>query len=82
MAQNIIYKNESGGVAIIYPSHRQLQSINLSTGQLWTVDEIAKKDVPTGSKYKILEESDISTDYSFYNAWTVDEADLTDGVGS
>ena len=82
MAQNIIYKNESGGVAIIYPSPRQLQSINLSTGQLWTVDEIAKKDVPTGSKYKILEESGISTDYSFYNAWTVDEADLTDGVGS
>ena len=82
MAQNIIYKNESGGVAIIYPSPRQLQSINPATGQLWTVDEIAKKDVPTGSKYKILEESDISTDYSFYNAWTVDEADLTDGVGS
>jgi len=82
MAQNIIYKNESGGVAIIYPSPRQLQSINPATGQLWTVDEIAKKDVPTGSKYKILEESDISTDYSFYNAWTVDESDLTDGVGS
>ena len=82
MAQNIIYKNESGGVAIIYPSPRQLQSINPATGQLWTVDEIAKKDVPTGSKYKILEESDISTDYSFYDAWTVDESDLTDGVGS
>ena len=82
MAQNIIYKNESGGVAIIYPSPRQLKTINPSTGELWTVDEIAKKDVPTGSKYKILEESDISTDYSFYNAWTVDEADLTDGVGS
>ena len=82
MAQNIIYKNESGGVAIIYPSPRQLQTINPATGQLWTVDEIAKKDVPTGSKYKILEESDISTDYSFYNAWTVDESDLTDGVGT
>ena len=82
MAQNIIYKNESGGVAIIYPSPRQLQTINPATGQLWTVDDIAKKDVPTGSAYKILEESDISTDYSFYNAWTVDESDLTDGVGS
>jgi len=82
MAQNIVYQNESGGVAIIYPSPRQLQTINPATNQLWTVDDIAKKDVPTDSKYKILEESDISTDYDFYNAWTVDEADLTDGVGS
>ena len=47
-----------------------------------TVDEeIAKKDVPTGLKYKIVENSDIPTDDSFRDAWRVDLADLTDGVG-
>ena len=44
--------------------------------------EIAKKDVPTGKKYKIVEDSEIPTDRSFRDAWVVDESDLTDGVGS
>tara|TARA_R100000149_G_C5826486_1_gene103729 strand:+ start:66 stop:296 length:231 start_codon:yes stop_codon:yes gene_type:complete len=46
-----------------------------------TVEEIAKKCVPTGKKYKIVDKEDIPSDRSFRNAWTVDEADLTDGVG-
>tara|TARA_R100000734_G_C3297647_1_gene88663 strand:+ start:490 stop:720 length:231 start_codon:yes stop_codon:yes gene_type:complete len=46
-----------------------------------TVEEIAKKCVPTGKKYKIVDVADIPTDRSFRNAWTVDESDLTDGVG-
>ena len=82
MAKVIIYQNESGGVAVVHPSPRQLQTINPSTNKLWTVDDIAKKDVPTESKYKIIEESDLLSNYDFFNAWTVDEADLTDGVGA
>ncbi|MDH2644772.1 MULTISPECIES: hypothetical protein [Acinetobacter] len=46
-----------------------------------TIDEIAKKDVPTGVKYKIVEDSEVLTDRTFRDAWTVDEATLTDGVG-
>ena len=46
-----------------------------------TMDELAKKDVPTGKKYKIVDTSSISSDRSFRNAWEVDEAQLTDGVG-
>ena len=38
--------------------------------------------MPTGQKYKIVEDSDVPTDRSFRDAWIVDEADLTDGVGS
>ena len=30
------------------------------------------KDVPTGYKYKIVEEEDLPTDRSFRDAWTVD----------
>lgn len=69
----IIYKNESGGVSILHPTDEALS--------LMTIDEIAKKDVPTGVKYKIVEDSEVPTDRTFRDAWTVDEATLTDGVG-
>ena len=75
----IIYKQDDGTVAVIVPV---LTEINRTTGNPYTIDEIAAKDVPTGYKYKKLEDSDIPTDRSFRNAWTVDESDLTDGVGA
>ena len=74
----IVYKQDSG-VAIITPI---LTEINPDTKVAYTVEEIAKKDVPTGKKYKIIPDSDVPTDRSFRNAWTVNESDLTDGVGS
>lgn len=69
----IIYKNENGGVSILHPTEEVLSFMSIA--------EIAKKDVPTGVKYKIVEDSEVPTDRTFRNAWTVDEATLTDGVG-
>ena len=69
----IIYKNESGGVAILHPTDEALSFM--------AIDEIAKKDVPTGLPYKIIADSEIPTDRTFRDAWTVDETTLTDGVG-
>jgi hypothetical protein len=46
-----------------------------------TVEQIAQKDVPTGYKYKIVDVSEVSNDREFRDAWTIDEAELTDGVG-
>ena len=69
--KRIIYKQDDGRVAVIIPAKRETR----------TVEEIAKKDVPTGKKYKIVDVSGISSDRSFRDAWTVDESDLTDGVG-
>ena len=68
----IIYKTPEGTVTVLHPT------------QEWTgtMEEVAKKDVPTGLKYKIVEDSDIPSDRSFRNAWEVDEAELTDGVGA
>ena len=68
--KRIIYKDDDG-VAVIFPSPE------------WsgTIEELAKKDVPTGKKYKIVDTSTISSDRTFRNAWEVDEAQLTDGVG-
>lgn len=72
MNTRIIYQNEDGGVSIIIPAP--------NSGL--TVEEVAAKDVPTGKPYKIVNVSDIPTDRSARNAWVVDEADLTDGVGA
>ena len=47
-----------------------------------TMEELAQKDVPSGLKYKIVEDEVIPTDHTFREAWEVDEAELTDGVGA
>ena len=71
MGQRIIYQNDTGGVAVLIPADCGL-----------TIEQIAAKDVPTGKAYKILDVSEIPTDRQWRNEWTVDEADLTDGVGA
>jgi len=72
LKMRIIYKTPEGTVSVISASPEW-------TG---TMEELAQKDVPTGLKYKIVEDSDIPSDRSFRNAWEVDEAELTDGVGA
>jgi len=71
MDKRILYKSDDGGVCIVIPA----PECGL------TIEEIAKKDVPTGKPYKIVDVSEIPTDRTWRDAWTVDEADLTDGVG-
>lgn len=71
MSKRIIYQNEEGGVSIILPAQCGL-----------TVEQIAAKDVPTGKPYKIVDAADIPTDRQWRDDWSVDVADLTDGVGS
>jgi hypothetical protein len=70
----IIYKQDNGVVAIIRPTEEALT--------LYGIEAIAAKDVPAGKPYKIIDASEIPTDRSQRNAWTVDDADLTDGVGA
>jgi len=71
MDKRIIYKNTDGTISIIIPADCGL-----------TIEQIAQKDVPTGLSYKIVNVSDISSDRTFRNAWTIDDAELTDGVGA
>ena len=74
MNQRIIYPTDDGGVAVIVPSPNCLQE--------HTIEEIAAKDVPAGKPYKIVDVADIPSDRTFRSAWTVNEADLADGVGA
>ena len=50
----IVYKHDNGMVRIVIPTPQVLTEINPATGKLWTVEEIALKDVPKGYKYKIF----------------------------
>jgi hypothetical protein len=72
MNKRIIYKNDTGGVAVIIPW----------LGSGLTVEEIAAKDVPAGKPYRIVDAADIPTDRTNRDAWTVEIADLTDGAGA
>ena len=72
MSQRIIYQTDDGGVDVIVPAH--------DCGL--TIEQVAAKDVPTGKPYKIVDVSEIPTDRSKREAWTVSADDLTDGVGA
>lgn len=72
MSHRIIYPNEQGGVVVIAPSPECLTA--------HTLEEIARKDVPAGLPYRIVETTALPSDWTFFAAW---EADFSqpDGVG-
>jgi hypothetical protein len=74
MGQVVIYLQDNGILAVLVPTPECLVE--------HTIEEIAAKDVPHNKPYKIVDVADIPTDRTFRGAWTVDEEDLTDGVGS
>lgn len=65
----IIYQTEEG-LSIITP-----------TGEI-DINEVARKDVPAGVDYWIVEDNQISTDRTFRNAWKlIDSIRTADGQG-
>ena len=71
MNQRIIYATPDGGVAIIIP-----------TGELPT-EVVARKDVPQGVPYKIVDLADVEdviSDRTFRGAWEAEEF-TPDGTG-
>lgn len=69
----IIYKNQDNSISIITPTQEALN--------IYGIDAIAKKDVPHNLPFKIVEDDVIPSDRSFRGAWTIDDSELTDGVG-
>lgn len=70
MSKVIIFPNARGGVAILFPAANCAIPLN----------EIGRKDVPAGTPYIILDESDVPVDQTFFEAF---EADFSNphGVG-
>jgi hypothetical protein len=69
----IIFKNEDGGVGVMYPVQHYVD--------LYGIDAVARKDVKAGTPFKIIDTEQLPMDID-QARWDVDEADLTDGVGS
>lgn len=68
MTKCIIYPTDKGSVAVITPA--------LECGL--SVEEIARKDVPAGKPYHIVDEEQLPQDPTFFNAW---EADFSSPAG-
>ena len=74
MNTRIIYRQPNGRVAVIYPAPEALERYGIGA--------IARKDVPAGHRYRIIDAADLPADASLSDAWTVRDEDLTDGVGA
>lgn len=70
MSKIIVYKDNDGKVILCWPSH--------DCGL--TVEQIAKKDVPAGKPFKIIESSSLPTETMFYDALDIDMSN-PDGIG-
>lgn len=68
MTKKIIYATSEGGVAVIHP-----------TGEL-PIGVAARKDVPQGVPYKIMDTEDVPSDRTFRAAWE-SVIDTPDGTG-
>jgi len=68
MNQQIIYPNDEGWLSVITPA----PECGLS------IEEIARKDVPAGKPYHIVNSDQLPTDDMFFNAW---EADFSNPSG-
>ena len=71
MTQVIIYNQDNGTVAVMVPTQEALDKYGIRA--------IAIKDVPAGKPFKIVNASDLPD--APQEAWIVDDADLTDGIG-
>jgi hypothetical protein len=74
MTQVIIYKQDNGIPAVLVPTPEVLETHSIM--------EVAIKDVPAGKHFKIIDASELAEfDGIPQEAWEIDDADLTDGVG-
>jgi hypothetical protein len=69
MTQVIIFPNDKGWLSVINPA----PECSL------TIEEIARKDVPAGKPYHIINASQLPQETMFFNAW---EADFSNPDGN
>jgi len=62
----IIYPKD-GGVAVLIPAPKFMETLEGTEEE--KLIYIANKDLPTGTKYEIVEDNDVSSDRTFRNAW-------------
>jgi len=70
MKQCILFQPPGLPVAIMYPCAEEL-----------TIEEIGKKDVPSGLPFWVVDASTIPEDRTFRDAWELDEESLGEPSG-
>jgi hypothetical protein len=65
MVDKVIVFERNGSISLLWPS------------EPYPVEEVAKKDVPVGTPYLIINASDIPQDPAFRSAWVVDFSNPT-----
>jgi hypothetical protein len=70
--KRIVYTNENGGVLVVIPAPECPL----------TLEQIAQKDVPSQVPYWFVEDTDIPTDRTQRDAWTLTDMPEPDGVGA
>lgn len=70
MAERVVYQNGTGGIEILIPVNTAMP-----------IDRLARMLVPAGQPFAIVDESEIPTDRTLRDEWTVDPAELVDGIG-
>lgn len=73
MSKVIIYKRDNGILAVVIPTADALATLG--------IEAIALKDVPTGKPFNIVDEAFLPPTRNERDAWTIDNIELTDGVG-
>jgi hypothetical protein len=73
MSKVIVYKQD-GSLVVGTPTPDALSKKS--------IHDIAKKCVPAGTPYKIMDQSDLPADRTFRDAWDIGDSELTDGIGT
>lgn len=74
MNPRIIYQTDAGGVAVIIPAPEALSQ--------YGIEAIARKDVPAGRPFAVVDASEVPSDRTERARWTVPLEALVDGIGS
>ena len=69
MAKVIIYQNSEGIASIVYPLNPNK-----------SIEDIAKRTVPDGTAYEIVEDSQLPSDKTFRDAWVKGSGVVTEDV--
>jgi len=70
MSKVIIYQNPDNTISVTYPNPRSSK----------TLEEIAAISTPAGAPWRVIDASELPSDWEFSLAWTADFS-APDGVG-
>ena len=78
----IIFEKIEGTISVKTATPEYLNRQSGEQNEKDILIELANRQVPTGVRYKIIEDTDLPSDRDFRNAWEYDFTTDFDGVGA